>query len=99
MPVHEHRDQAAGGLGADGPAHLRPVGHADSRDANDLVTDPDARLGGRRRRIAFMPYSVSPFRRDQIVRPNPTKNWVAFIPNSLAVAKWPASCSMIDPSR
>src|SRR5262249_37308573 len=49
--------------------------------------------------IALTPYSVSPLLRDQIVRPNPTKNWVAFIPNSLAVAKWPASCSMIDASR
>ena len=49
--------------------------------------------------IALTPYSVSPFWRDQMVRPNPTKNWVAFMPNSLAVAKWPASCSMIEASR
>src|SRR5215467_848258 len=46
--------------------------------------------------IALMPYSVSPFLRDQSVCPNPTKNWVAFIPNSLAVAKCPASCSMTE---
>ena len=34
---------------------------------------------------ALTPYSVSPFRRDQSVWPNPTKNWVAFMPNFLAV--------------
>ena len=48
--------------------------------------------------IALTPYSVSPFRRDQSVGPKPTKNWVAFMPNFLAVTKWPASCSMIETS-
>jgi hypothetical protein len=48
---------------------------------------------------ALMPYSVSPRLVDQIVEPKPTKNWVAFIPNAFAVAKWPASCSMTEMSR
>ena len=37
--------------------------------------------------MALTPYSVSPFRRDQSVWPNPTKNWVTFMPNFLAVKK------------
>ena len=37
--------------------------------------------------IALTPYSVSPFRVDQSVWPNPTKNWVTFMPNFLAVTK------------
>jgi hypothetical protein len=37
--------------------------------------------------MALTPYSVSPLRRDQTVWPNPTKNWVTFIPNFLAVRK------------
>src|SRR5919197_2183177 len=41
-----------------------------------------------------MPYSVSPRVRDQIVGPKPTKYWVAFIPNRLAVMKCPDSWSM-----
>ncbi len=35
--------------------------------------------------IARMPYSVSPLRIDQIRGPNPTKNWVTFMPARLAV--------------
>src|SRR5690348_4374324 len=46
--------------------------------------------------IAFTPYSVSPLIRDHSVGPNPTKNWVAFIPKALAVRKWPASCSITE---
>ncbi len=37
--------------------------------------------------MALTPYSVSPFLRDHSVGPKPTKNWVAFIPKSLAVTK------------
>ena len=46
--------------------------------------------------MALTPYSVSPFVRDQSVGPKPRKNWVAFMPNFLAVAKWPNSCSMTE---
>src|SRR5216683_652938 len=49
--------------------------------------------------MAFTPYSVSPFWRDQSVWPKPTKNWVTFMWNFFAVAKCPASCSMIEKSR
>ena len=36
---------------------------------------------------ALMPYSVSPFCLDHRVGPNPAKNWVAFMPNLLAVTR------------
>src|SRR6266487_3386304 len=44
---------------------------------------------------SLMPYSVSPRRNDQMVVPNPRKNRSTFMPNSLAVAKWPPSCRKI----
>src|SRR6266851_809041 len=47
---------------------------------------------------ALTPYSVSPRILDQSVGPNPTKYWVTFIPKAFAVARWPASCSMIETS-
>src|ERR1700746_1777592 len=46
--------------------------------------------------MALTPYSVSPLVRDHSVGPKPRKNWVAFMPNFLAVAKWPNSCSMTE---
>ena len=48
---------------------------------------------------AFNPYSVSPRIRDHRVWPKPTKNWVTFMWNFLAVRKCPASCSMTETSR
>jgi hypothetical protein len=41
---------------------------------------------------ALMPYSVSPFRNDQMVGPKPRKKRSTFIPKNLAVAKCPPSC-------
>jgi hypothetical protein len=41
--------------------------------------------------MALMPYSVSPRVNDHSVGPKPTKNFEAFMPKALAVAKWPAS--------
>ena len=43
-----------------------------------------------------MPYSVSPRRNDHSVGPKPTKYCVAFMPNRLAVSRWPASCRQTD---
>ncbi len=48
--------------------------------------------------MALTPYSVSPRRVDHRVGPKPTKKRDAFMPNDLAVAKCPASCSMTESS-
>ncbi len=45
---------------------------------------------------ALIPYSVSPRVVDQMVCPKPMKNWVAFMPNFLAVRKCPASCRITE---
>ena len=45
---------------------------------------------------ALTPYSVSPRVVDHRVGPKPTKNWVAFMPNFLAVRKCPASCKITE---
>src|SRR5579859_2737032 len=46
--------------------------------------------------MPLTPYSVSPRLRDHRVGPKPRKNWVAFMPNFLAVAKCPNSFSMTE---
>ena len=48
---------------------------------------------------ALIPYSVSPRRVDHKVVPKPTKYWVTFMPNFLAVTKWPLSCSITEKRR
>ena len=45
---------------------------------------------------ALSPYSVSPRRNENTVGPKPAKYWVAFMPNRLAVSRWPASCRHTD---
>ena len=47
----------------------------------------------------LIPYSVSPRRVDHSVVPKPTKYWVTFMPNFLAVTKCPVSCSITEKSR
>src|SRR5262249_20927108 len=44
------------------------------------------------------PYSVSPRLVDHRVFPKPTKNWVTFMPNFLAVRKCPSSCRTTEMS-
>src|SRR5437763_111042 len=46
-----------------------------------------------------MPYWVSPFRRDQMVGPNPTMNCGTRMPNFRAQAKWPNSWKPMENSR
>ena len=46
--------------------------------------------------IIFSPYSVSPLRRDQRVRPKPTKYCVVLTPNRFPGTRCPTSCSAME---
>src|SRR5215475_10117799 len=72
-----------------GPPAGRPPSSSSCGVIPTIFTNPPAGM-------AFSPYSVSPRRNENSVGPNPMKYCVAFIPNALAVSRWPNSCSAID---